>query len=64
MRDCIGRHKKEQKGRGVCREEKEDWCVVRCGWRAFVKKRDDFLLLYVLGLYLTWSSGSLLEQQL
>ncbi len=38
--------------------------MVRCGWRAFVKKRDDFLLLYVLGLYLTWSSGSLLEQQL
>lgn len=48
-----------QRGRGVCREQKQGWCVVRCGWRAFVKKRDDFLLLYVLGLYLTWSSRQL-----
>lgn len=63
-KDRIGRHKKEEnKGRGVCGEEKEDWCVVGRGWRAFVEKRDDFLLLYVLGLYLTWSSGCLQEQQ-
>lgn len=32
-----------QKRRCVCTEETEDCCVDRCGWRAFVKKTDDFL---------------------
>lgn len=64
VKDCTGQNKKEQKGRGVCREGKEGWCVLHCGWRAFVKKRDDFLPLYVLGLYLTWSLGGLQGQQL
>lgn len=35
-------HWTAQKGRGVCREQKEDWCAVPCGWRAFVKKTNDF----------------------
>lgn len=52
-----GLHWTEQNGtRSVCRGENEGWCVGQCGWRAFVKKRDDFF-------FFTYWSFTLLGNQ-
>lgn len=62
--DATKRNKTKEGGVLSAERREEDWCVLHCGWRALAEERDDFPLLYVLGLYLTWSSGSVLEQLL